>query len=200
MDDPVKNPANPATQSIDGITPAVNNTGSASIPSNTYSDSFVNTASQTSRETIASANTVETSEPLATEPTESNTEALAPAPPIKTSTPEPVPSIPIQPSAEKVSPMSEHPAQPPHQHDLPVAAIVAAVIVALALSAATVFYYIRSRDDSIPENEQAGTTQSIPASISDIETATKALDDGLASINDDKDFASNDLSDATLGL
>jgi len=86
----------------------------------------------------------------------------------------------------------------------PVVAIIVAIVIALGLGAATVFLYMKYSRNSNSSNT-SGTSQQAsntitPATISDVDQASKQLDTSLAQADDNKDFAATAFSDQTLGL
>lgn len=81
--------------------------------------------------------------------------------------------------------------------------IVIAIIVAIGLTSAAVFAYIKTnqKTDNHPETEHTTQpTQSTPATTGDVDDASKQVDDTMNSANDEKDAPESDLSDQTLGL
>lgn len=81
-------------------------------------------------------------------------------------------------------------------------AIVVAVLVMLALGGAAVYYYLQQNSGTIKTTQSNATGTEAPAEVTvgDVDDAAKSIDDNLNAVEADKDFNSNDLSDATLGL
>lgn len=99
------------------------------------------------------------------------------------------------------------PAHPTHGHkgDAPVAAIVIAVVVAIALAGVVIFSYLKAKNnDAIKRQDSASSSQTVTekpqASVADVDSTNAELDSSLKQIDDNKDFAATELSDTTLGL
>lgn len=100
----------------------------------------------------------------------------------------------------------------PKKKSAPLAAIIVAVVVALALSGLVLFVYMKSKsstkqsayNNSKTKTAKANTSQGIApkpqATVSDIDATNKDIDTSLTKIDDIRDFSSTDLSDAALGL
>ena len=84
------------------------------------------------------------------------------------------------------------------------AVIVVALVVMIALIGAIVYVYKQQNSTAVKKTDsktsQSSNSAPTPVSAGDVSDTTKAIDDSLNSIDADKDFSSNDLSDATLGL
>lgn len=95
--------------------------------------------------------------------------------------------------------------QHPHRNNKKLAAVMV-VIVALLLAGTAVFVYLSANKNTAKEstqntsanNQQAAATT--PATAADIDAAIADVDAAFAPLNDEADFADQDLSDATLGL
>ncbi len=88
----------------------------------------------------------------------------------------------------------------------PAGAIAVAIVIALILAGATIFAYLRtSKNDTAATHNSAKSTATTPAKqepiqAADVDTTNQGIDDSLKAIDENKDFASTDLSDTTLGL
>lgn len=83
--------------------------------------------------------------------------------------------------------------------------ILVAVLLAAALIGGAAFAYIQTKNKVKPADAPAATTtQTTPESTevkgTDIDKTTTDLDATLKKVDDTKDYTTNDLSDATLGL
>jgi len=80
--------------------------------------------------------------------------------------------------------------------------IVIAIIIFLMLAVAAYFVYTSGNDSSkaSQSKQPASTAQVSQAKTSDVDQTNQALDKDLSSVDDNKDFTSTDLSDASLGL
>lgn len=106
------------------------------------------------------------------------------------------------PQAQAAAPASAEaakPLKPPKRGKTPLGVIFMAILVAMSLSALTVFAYIKTKDsppvrsDQQSQNEQRATT-------GDVDDTTKGIDESLKSMDDTADFNDTDLSDSNLGL
>lgn len=178
-------------KNIDVIVPGLTSSEATldnGIPQNTYSDP------PTAVEPVGP----DLTDPLATEPTVSP--VVTPEPPVSNA-----PSSEPNPTPDSSSPSD--PSKPaddtPHHKGAPIGAIVVAIIVAAALAALVVFFYMRSKDDSITSDTPTASSQgseTTAANTSDVDETSQALDETLSEVDDNADFASSGLSDATLGL
>ncbi len=114
-------------------------------------------------------------------------------------------------------PESEHimPSPPDHAEHLlaahanpknhpPLAAIVIAVIIAVALVGVTIFAYLSTRDATHQQDDdhtaQQESTEQAAVTTTDVDDATQDVDSTLSSVDDAKDFPESDLTDQALGL
>lgn len=127
---------------------------------------------------------------------------------------EPIPThSPQEPMHEQdhfVPPTDHGPAQhqqllEPSHHHLPIAAIVAAIVVSLALIGVAVFAYLRSnkaansaKTDSSAQSQQAAAKPA--ATAADVDSTSAELDKSVNGVDDNQDLNSADLTDQTLGL
>lgn len=90
--------------------------------------------------------------------------------------------------------------------NLPVAEILIAIVVALALAGLVVYVYSQSKNSQqTDKNSKTTTSESAiiakpQASTTDVDTTTQEVDQSLEQLNDSSDFSSSDLSDSSLGL
>jgi len=139
--------------------------------------------------------------PPAPTPTFTEPAVPPPAPDPLPESPEPVsePSAPTTGSDGAVPPISPLNRTPmPTKKSKPMMVVIIAVIVVLAIAAAMVFAYMRSRDKTVPTPAVSTTAPVVTAS--DVNSTSQEIDKSLKSIDDSKDFSSNDISDTTLGL
>lgn len=99
----------------------------------------------------------------------------------------------------------EHPQMPHKSSGAPVAAIVIAIIVALALCGLVVFAFFKAKNDTKlggdTSSSNSQTTVTKPqASPTDVDQTTSSIDQSLNSANDATDFSASDISDQSLGL
>ena len=99
----------------------------------------------------------------------------------------------------------EHPQMPHKSSGAPVAAIVIAIIVALALCGLVVFAFFKAKNDTKlggdTSSSNSQTTVTKPqASPTDVDQTTSSIDQSLNSANDATDFSATDISDQSLGL
>jgi hypothetical protein len=102
-------------------------------------------------------------------------------------------------AASSTAPQSAKPLKAPKKAKTPIGVIIVAVIVALSLSALTVFAYLKTKDSPSVKDNQKSQAQD-RASAGDIDDTTNGVDEGLKSLDDTKDFNDSDLSDTNLGL
>ncbi len=85
-------------------------------------------------------------------------------------------------------------------------AIAVAVVVLLALLGGVGYLYTQNNSTVIKTPKEAAvkkeepTPTVAPVTAKDVDDTTKSVDESLEPIDADKDFMTNDLSDATLGL
>lgn len=113
-------------------------------------------------------------------------------------------------SADPTAPTVENPLAIPQQHAVhkthsPMLAILIAVFVAIVLAGVVVFMYMRSKTGKVgTADTNTSNSQTIvekpQASVSDVDATTKELETNLSQIDESKDFAATELSDASLGL
>ena len=113
------------------------------------------------------------------------------------------PTQPEAPLLGATSPMAITPANAgPAKGKASVAAIVAAILIALVLSGATIFAYLKTKDQAVvvPMKAVTPASQQTAVTATDVQQASTELDESLKAIDENKDFASSDLDDTTLGL
>lgn len=96
------------------------------------------------------------------------------------------------------SPLTRTPI-PEKKKSKPMLVIIIALVVFLAL-AAVVIYVFMKRDKGAPTPAVSQNQTAPKVSSSDVNSASQNIDKSLQTIDDTKDFNSNDVSDATLGL
>ncbi len=114
-------------------------------------------------------------------------------------------SAPEAPANNPMAVTPDNAGSAPLRHKAPIGAIIAAIVIALLLAAATIFAYLRSSKDTTATSTKFPTTAASTATqpqlkASDIEQTSQGIDDSIKSIDNNKDFSSTDLSDTTLGL
>lgn len=85
-----------------------------------------------------------------------------------------------------------------HKPGAPIVAIVAAIFVAIALAAITVYAYMQQQNSTEKTNESTQTTTPT-VNGDDVNQAEKDVDDALKSA-DETDFVESELTDQSLGL
>lgn len=128
-----------------------------------------------------------------------------PTPPAPTE-PEPTPPAPFNAEAasqdEQPQPAPATQAPHPHKSGAPVGTIIIAIVIALVLAGLAVFAYNRSKNQPAASKTPASqpAASKTPATASDVDATNQQIDASLATVDDNKDFAATELSDATLGL
>lgn len=113
-------------------------------------------------------------------------------------------------STDPAAPIAENPLAIPqqpaiHKTHSPILAILLALVVAVVLAGVVIFMYLRSKDGTVGKADtKTSNSQTIVqkplASVSDVDATTKELETSLSQIDENKDFATTDLSDTSLGL
>ena len=105
---------------------------------------------------------------------------------------------------ENKSPDSPDPKSAHHKKkkgNVPTAAIVVAVLVALILSGAAVFAYLKTKDGQNKVPTVVNTTnEPAAATTEDVDEVTKEIDKVINETDADKDLPESELSEQTLGL
>ena len=108
------------------------------------------------------------------------------------------------PSVSEQQPVSEAPPQmppAPHKASAPIAAIVAAILVAIGLAAVTVYAYKKTQNDSKPAITNKNTTQTeVKSTAQEVDQTVKEIDSTLTTTDDAKDFPDSEITDQSLGL
>lgn len=110
-------------------------------------------------------------------------------------------------AASEPEPEPHAPANTPHlpaKNGAPIAAIVIAAVVAMALAGLVIFSYFKAKNSDTVKRSDTASSQTVvekpQASTTDVDTTNQAIDGGLEKANDNQDFAATELSDAALGL
>ena len=117
---------------------------------------------------------------------------------------QPVPQL--QPAQDSELPRSEHlPSPPIHEvrpkGHAPKLAVALAFIIAIILAVLTVGAYYYTRDTtSTKKTDSTDQTESESAHTTDVDEATKAVDEATAPADLSEEFPESDLSDQALGL
>lgn len=102
-----------------------------------------------------------------------------------------------QPASEAPAPITPL----PHKASAPIAAIVAAVLVAIGLAAVTVYAYQKTQNDSKATITNKNTTQTeVKSTAKEVDQTVKEIDDTLTTTDDAKDFPDSEITDQSLGL
>lgn len=110
---------------------------------------------------------------------------------------ESTPSLPEQPANEAPAPQMP-PA--PHKASAPVAAIVAAILVAIGLAAVTVYAYQKTQNDSKAAKTNTSTQTELKSTAKEVDQTAKEIDSTLTTTDDAKDFPESEITDQSLGL
>lgn len=125
----------------------------------------------------------------------------------------PTAEFPEQPAesvtSETTAPVSDHAQADQHlQHHktsgVPMAAVLVAIIVTLALSGLVIFTFNKSKNDTnLGETTSTNSKTTITkpqASPADVDQATSDIDTSLSSLDEAADFSATEISDQSLGL
>lgn len=88
----------------------------------------------------------------------------------------------------------------PHKSGAPVVAVILAIVIALVLTAITVFAYLRTKDDTASTKSPSANTVQPKVSAQDVDQTSADIDSTINSVDDVKDFAAEDLTEKSLGL
>lgn len=116
--------------------------------------------------------------------------------------------VPVQQTAPEPASSPEQPAdiqtpadvpEPPHKAGAPIAAIIAAILVAIGLAAVTVYAYMKTQEDGKKTTSTSTQTDSSNAA-NEVDQTTKEIDSTLNSTSEATDFPEAEITDQSLGL
>lgn len=113
-------------------------------------------------------------------------------------------ATPVKPDAQPEPPKDGNlpaPAVPAgHKAGGPIAAVIAAIVVAVGLAAVTVYAYFKTQNDNKPStSETAPAAQAEPSAADEVDDTTKEVDQAIEDA-DGSEFDEAELSDESLGL